>query len=206
MRYIVAASAALWLYAPAPADPKGPAPTDPKTLNLKIDSLGSYKHGQQQDYFEIMLFNGIEKVREVPELPAWGNRLTQCVPITYVIRFENGLTLELENGRNRTHAPGTVLKRVPLALPSGGYVAEESRLFFLFGHHHEFADNTAKGQPFTVTAICRALKLKSNTLYINKYPVPPKGKEHDPFKDADDYQVRSRRPVAPPPKPKDLIP
>lgn len=214
---LVLVAALLALCGPAPAQPPNsplaqeePAakaePTDPKTLQLRIDAVSSWKRGQQQDFFYISLGNKAKQVREVPEILALGNQLFDSESITYVIRFENGLTAEVDSGNLTFLAGGARPTRHPVAIPGGGYITDKTTILKSLGRYHEFQKFASDGEKFTVTAICRKLKLKSNTLYINDYPRPEKGKEHDPFKDADDFHARQRfealnLPVAPMPRP-----
>ena len=182
-------------------------PTDPKTLDLRLDAGSVWKrHESVRGFLHISLGNKTKEVREVPEIRAVGNQLFDCEDITFVIRFENGLTVERQSGVMMYVAGGGRPTRHPVALPAGGYIVDKSTILEALDNHHEFQKYAGRGQPFTVTAICRKLKLRSNTLYINNYPIPAKGKEHDPFKDADDFHARERfealnLPKAPPPRP-----
>ncbi|MBN9520433.1 hypothetical protein J0H58_18210 [bacterium] len=164
-----------------------PLPPNPATApivshGLKLEAAGTGvllfrpESRAENTQVRLTLTNTRDAIREVEELMTLGNRVDRCPGITYLIRYDDGATLELHPYLPVMDDPqaGNPKAYRPLALPRTGYahgvVDLRNSLSGDFLTHFWRTDGR-----FNLTAVAVALDLRSNTVAYNGAAEPPRG-------------------------------
>lgn len=144
----------------------------------------------------LTLRNHAKRPRTIQEVRSLESNLRFAEGLSYVLRFQNGVVLEVPNRTfGLRNMIGTPPAHQPVRIPAGGKVvaAHPDLTSMLHLDRREVREAYRKCKVFAVTVIATEcdLNLASNTVFVNgTFDLP---KKHDPIADAKAYRAAKKK-------------